>query len=161
MINFQNKIKILISFILTISALLYITNGIMFYYQFSNSSIIGSSFIFGLYIFACMVSNHKYDNYILEPKSFNFKKFVKIIFMPSIILSIITKIIYPEITNNFSIEEMIIFSENNINILLKQEDIFWILPLVLGVFSYFFINFIIYWYLVILWNLLILPITYS
>lgn len=161
MINFQNKIKILISFILTITALLYITNSIMFYYQFSNSSIIGSSFIFGLYIFACMVSNHKYDNYILAPKSFSFKKFVKIIFMPSIILSIITKVIYPEITISFSIEEMIIFGENNLNILLKQENIFWILPLVLGVFSYFFINFIIYWYLVILWNLLILPITYS
>jgi uncharacterized MnhB-related membrane protein len=157
LIYIQNTIKYIISFLLTIIALLYFTNGMMFYYEYSKISIIISSFIFGLYIFSCMISNNQYDNYLLQPKSFNFKKFIKVIFMPSIILGSVTSIVYPDIINHFSLQGIMTFIEYNFTILIKQEDILWILPLIFGIFFYFLINFIIYWYFVLLLNIFILP----
>ena len=93
-------LKILLSYILTIFTLLFIVNFLILYFGATTQSIFACSSIIGLYIFACMISKLEYDYFMVNPVEIDLFKFIKVIFLPSIIFTIIMSIFFQILLKN-------------------------------------------------------------
>jgi len=150
----EKSLYMLLSYFVTVFSLVYMTFAIIAFNGSSNLSIIGSSFLIGIYIFVCNISNCKYDDFIVKPESFNFLKFIKIVFIVPFLLSIVIKFTYPEFLNILFLENIFYTVIETIRIFFNQNtDFLIILPLILGIFAYSIINFFLHWYLIIIWNI--------
>lgn len=145
-----NLSKLIISMVLTIIGLLYILNGIVFYYQSSLNSYLFVGFILGLYLFACLICDVDYKEWYIEPKSFNILKFIRVVFLPSFIGAILLNIAFPDLTINYALRDIMLISRDVLeSFVLEQSDMILFLPLIIGVVFYFGIVFVVQWYLII------------
>jgi hypothetical protein len=144
--------------VLTIIGLLYILNGIAIYYQASFNSYLFVGFIFGLYLFACLVCEVEYKQWYIEPKNFSIFKFIRVVFLPSIIGAIFLNIFLPDLTINYELRDIMLISRDILeSFIFDQSGMVLFLPLILGIFFYFGIVFVVQWYLIIIYKLTIIP----
>jgi len=144
--------QISISYVLTIIGLLYIVNVIILYYNASTLSIFLGSSLIGLYLFACMISKNRYDNFMVEPREISFTKFIKIVFLPSILFSSIFGFFFSNIIDEYSIIDIINIAYGSLDIFIKHSNEFiLILPLFIGIVALIMFKIVIYWCLMFLY----------
>lgn len=135
-------------YIITIIMILYFIYGITGYFFFSLISIYICSFMIGLYIFSLKVSDIKNTDFI-RPNRFNFLKFIVVIFFSSTT----THFFYPSLLNDI-FEIFLFIKDFNISLpnIIKYESslILVILTFINGIFFYFFIQFIIHGFFIII-----------